>query len=338
MKKVLFIFGTAKLAYKIMECVEERTVVVVFSTKHFSETKVYDCNYVDTDGSYDTKKHKIISDTDFCDGSLDFVEDGINIYEMNVYTHSILFEVQENFLAISCCRSGLTDTYIPLLNSMDCRGVIVSLDNDKSISRDASKLSKNCDVYAGVAHCHVPNPVKWNEDGTTATIIADRFGYLVFPPKCNCFRKYFIPALSSPVAMTYTDTEEDFQRAVYEKLIDVNVPHSLSCLEVKILFPNEYEAMTFADIEKETFDAIKDRVLIMHKQMYTYYFSEDDQLEVAVNTATRFLDRLKEYTEPCIRGVDFNSPSSLLKLNMHMQIVRDAGIDITKYASIIDSG
>ncbi len=328
---VLFIFGTAKIAYKIVECVKDGTIVIIFSTSNYHETRSYELSYKDTDEEYDKKRHKFVSDSDYIDGTMGFLESGIDVYVMNVFTHIRLIEIFKYFYAISCCRNGLPETYIPLLDSYAYRGLIVSFDNNKSIAEEANEISVNSIVLSGVAHCYAPLAVEWNEDKSVATIKAEKFGYLVFPPFCEVFRTFFAVKLSSPVAITFTETPEEYQRAVDMKMLNCNALHTLACCVIKTLYPQEYEQMNFGDIDNYVFDGIVSSLLEVHRNAYYNLWAEGENYDFASKLALSFLDNLRKYKDPCVRGVDFNSKTSIHKASVHLRFMRKAGIDVEEY-------
>ncbi len=337
MKKILFAFGTSKINYKIVSGIDRNIIVIVFSTKKFSHSKIISLCFSDIDGIYDSKKAKIVSDTTKVDRNLSFVEDGINIYIMNVYSHACLFESLGYFHAMSCCRDGLTRTYIPLLNKLKCKGKIISFDNNKNIAQQAQELSVNCRIFAGVAHCYVPFVINESLHDNTTTITAERFGYLYFPPDCDSFNQFFRVRLSSPLSVLFAETKEEFIEAVNRKLLNINVIHTLTCFEIKLLNPTKYDTLTFGSISKADYNKIIKRVLAIHKKMYLALFGEDEEYTMALACAAQFIDNLWTYNETCTRGVDFNSSCSLEKAKRHLDFVNETGVNTEKYSSLIQN-
>lgn len=340
MKKVLYFFGTGKLTFKIVEGVDSDTIIVIFTTEKQSQNKRNILYYNDTVCNYDYRYVKYISDTESVNEQMNFTDVGINIYIMNVYSHIELINKLGDFYAISCCREGLIETYLPLLNSISAHGVILSFDNDKSIAQRARSMYHFGSVYAGVAHCYVPFKLKFDQDNQSATLVAERYGYLFFPKECCKFKTFIKARFDSPISASYSKSEKDFKLAVQKKLLNVNVLHTLICMEVKLLYPREYDSLSFGDINFETFSKIKNYVLYIHDKMYVLLFGTKDDVEdyaMSKVCASDFLDNLRKYNERCTRGIDFNSTISRIKLSEHIEFIKSSGVDISRYASIINS-
>lgn len=334
MQNILLFLGLSYEDYKLVESTTFNTLNFILSTESFPQDKVQSHIFIDADGKYDAKKIKTISDTTCCDGNLDFLENGINIYKMNVFSHLKLLENLGEYYAVSCCRESLTKFYIPLLNNLSCFGTIISLDKSISKTKKTKEIRGNCRIFFGVAHCNDTINYVENAIDDSVNILAERYGYLYFPAKCTEFKKFFKTSLRSPVSIYYAKNKRDFFEAVQKKTLNINVLHTLVCFEVKLLYPNQYNSFAFRNVSADVYSYIKKRVLAIYQEMYLSLFGQDEEYITAISYASSFIDDLQKYNEKCTRGVDFDEKSSFNKAMRHIRFVKDAGIDISRYSSI----
>ena len=143
----LIMLGTGKIFWGLCGLLSlYRFNTLAFTTKKISTTREEDVFLEDSRGVYRRFKVLYISD-EFDTGQIEnLIHPDVNIYIVNVNAHKEYFARAGDILGISCCKTGLSETYVPILNEAGCTGQIVAIDNNKEIAKAANSELVNIDV------------------------------------------------------------------------------------------------------------------------------------------------------------------------------------------------
>ena len=263
----------------------------------------------------------------------------IKIYIVNVDHHEALLTSDEDVTIVSCCKDGLNNKYVPILKRTCCTGMIVAIDNDKSIAARAEKtLGKQFKVKSAVIDMYCPHELRHNKKHTIAYAYVKRDAYIVFPPRCDQLKRFFKVDISNSVLQVrYAKTQREYDENVILKLYNVNIPHMIMAIQAWNYY--KYDATkvgSFADIPDIVYEQMKDVTLWYHYQICLSWLKEEksrvdsvlddisDTIALYSAVAEARLDCLREGNDAVVRIINPMSSAALNKIEVLMTQVNKA--------------
>ena len=234
----------------------------------------------------------------------------------------------------STCREGLYTTYLEVLKKIKREMLVISLDNDETIIKEACKRCNNTAITfcKGTLHS-LCTLVEFPEETDTIVVHADTDIELVLPPESLRLKKYFefgAGVFSLRGVPHFAETQKEYNIRSNLKIVDINGIHALiSLLAYRNGFQRGHTTDVIANKNYEEYLSLDEAIrysLKAHEQMYTALVSDNDdedhsfseEREAHKLKMVRFVSKIYETGDKIKRGIDFNSVTSLSKVKRHI--------------------
>lgn len=237
--------------------------------------------------------------------------------------------VESSPYIFSSGRESLLNTYLPVLDKMNLskKHLIISVDNDASIAERAKKACNNpcIAVEKAVIHCVVTSRKLCNE---RMYYNSGDFCRLDLPPGALGFRLLTNAGLSftRKSHIRYCESAEQMKQYTKEKLLDINLPHSVltmlsydSAIKKGMTLKEAAESQFFVHMTEEYARSVCDIVLTAGYDM-EYHSVEMTEHKVLMYDFVKHLFHSSE--EILKRGIDPTNIEMLrYKLNNHIEYI-----------------